>query len=248
MVDRLRQAPEEIRGMVPEYLLRLENQTELHLVRSVAEPYVYEDKFALVFGRSESTQEDRDLAKSLTPDIKNLQGLTFMLAYHPSVCDERGYRKPGTLDKFPGMGVSTRQVHELLQMSTLVAVQPEIINPSNRHEEMANGTIVKARLMTEVLWGALTDEEKVASIAYPEMTVLHERYLPKRNKHVESVRPYMSEFEQKLRSEFNSAVMGSTSLSWNPIYSPDIASIPRIDESVGIYKAKHPFLPWAETS
>src|SRR4051812_5803548 len=81
----------------------LENRTECSLLDTVADAYQDSDwgvNFQSVFGRPSTLDSDRAIAEQFRPDVRGLKNALFGTKYNPAISDDRGWRKPGTLDSF----------------------------------------------------------------------------------------------------------------------------------------------------
>jgi hypothetical protein len=245
--------------------IMLGNRTECRLLDAVASAYRDSDwsvSFQGVFGRPETSPADRETAEQFLPIADGLSSALFRAQYQPSVSDERGWRKPGTLDSFEPFVSRGRQVQEIVDMTFLVALQPEV--PMLPEDESVgredsifiarqiNNSIIQARLMAELILGTFEDGDldKIASRTPNPNTTLYERYLAQRDQLRESIVPYMANFESNLQSEFIEAVYGSSSghvihPEWTYHRSGNIGAA---YSKLADYKNEHTNLPWQGTS
>jgi hypothetical protein len=243
----------------------LENRIECSLLDSVSDAYKDSDwgvSFQTVFSRPTTLASDRAIAEQFRPVADGLSGALFRTKYHPSISDGSGWRKPGTLDSFVPFTALGRQAQEVVDMTFLVALQPESPVPPRgevfikesdevHNARQTNRTIQKARLMAELILDTFEegDLDTIADRTPNPNTALYQRYVAQRDEMRASVAPYMETFEQNLQREFIEGVQGSTSgLALHPEWGYGGGNIGTAYRKLDEYKEEHSSLPWQATS
>jgi hypothetical protein len=244
----------------------LENRTECRLLEAVSGAYMKSDwgvNFQSVFGRPATLAGDRELAETFHPVSDGLTEVLFKTQYNPIISDESGWRKPGTLDSFVPFTAFGKHAQQVVDMTFLVALQPEIDLPPRdevvfrrESEEVStarqvNRTIQRARLMAELILDTFEegDLDTIAERTPNPNITLYQRYFAQRDELRASVVPQMKKFEHDLKDEFFEGVQGSAGgRALHPEWLYASGDIGAAFNKFAAYKEEHSGLPWQEQS
>lgn len=236
------------RKIVPD--VTLQNNTETRLLRSVA--YAFGSSlaginFQDIFGRSSTSSADRELAEQLRPHAEVLN----------NALPNNGLRNPVTPGSYIAYIAAGRDAQKLVDMTFLVALQPEIPVPAHDNvlplsksnevskAKLVNSTIHQARLMAEIMLERFDNTDQTGTKIPPPTTVLSERYLAERGQMRESIIPYMRTFKDNLEEEYLD-VLGGQSRSLIDFKQHGY----NLNDAIAyldIYRVTHPGLPWYDT-
>jgi hypothetical protein len=217
-----------------------ENQTESHLLSDVIDAYsplVREEAnfYPTPFMEGRCSDEDLALARQLATEWEGpAHNLLWRGEYPSSVTNARGYRLPGTIDKHPGLTVSTKQLSELMALPLLVAIQTPFnqeeidaepkLDYLERRTVRVNNMIHDGGLAVELVLGQLTEDglthmRQMQSDPqrhyYVPFGQLLDRYLAKREGIIAEASEAKNKFLRGINEEYTEADYGSSHLNSN---------------------------------